>query len=1144
MEPQMPFLPPPPPPPPAPYQGTIDGPARTPEEVAELEKSLPPAPLEPDAPPPPPEPIEIEKESATVHGWATFRSGPTARVEIFFDDEPLGNARTGVARPDVVEIFDEPYAEVSGFELDVSAAKLCAGKDRAGSFRAVAYAVDGNRNELDPLPVILHPPEVPEAVAAEVAPPPAPIAFARRGGPRALVITHQLTLGGAQLYLMDVLREQLRLGLIDPIVISTIDGPLREELEQLGVPVHVTSLVPPGKLSSQRGRLEEFMTWVRPLDPELVFINTSTSATFVGGEIAVALGIPSVWAIHESFEPAQLWADLVPEVRAHAEAVIGTASAAIFEADATRHIYEGLIDPGRCQTIPYGLALEPIDALRADFDPAAARRQAGVPTDARLVVCVGTVEPRKAQVPLAIAFGLIAVPPPGQPPRLHRRPRGRPFHRRARRLHRDLAATRPDGGDPDHARRRRLVRHGRPPGLRLRCRVAAADGARGDGLGHAGPGDGRVRHPGADRRQRDRLALRSARRRRPRRRPRPGAERPRVHLRRDRAEGPSPRRGPPFPERICGSDVRGIRRRDRQERPGQVKPAFRWGLVVLGVALLLFALDFWWFHAHRGGYPFDIDEAGYTAFGISDYLGGHFGGISGWWEAIQNQPTFAPLLPALTSVTVLIHPGILNGFAVLGVFAIVLALAAYGVASRLAGPRLGAFAAIVTATLPGTILFTREYIFALPTTAFLMLSVYAALRSDGLRSWLWSIGCGVALGLMLLSRTMAVAFVPGVILAAVVPMAIRGGRRELGRRLLNLVLLIVAGTAVAATWYAKNIGSVYDYLTNYGYGHQAKFYGAQHATISWGRFRGVGERMIGEDLFLPMAIAFLLALGTLLYLAVRAIRGSSTRRATLERIAGSDGFAVCIVFIVGYAALMSSRNGGDGFSIPISALLPSICVMALRRFPKATVPTVAVVGVVAIVNVVSLSTFWNWASGAVYVHVPGVPEALPLTKGEPKAVFAIRQEFPGPESHFNQRDSLWLRADRKLAGTINAHYGPNGEAPVVAFASRNRALNANTVQLAGITKYQRGLPLEQFEIEEEKEDTVANYRELLEDGGAGAATLLITTSSEENDFAIPITQSKAVAAARSLSFKTVATMKLPDGRTLYVWERSSPIRSG
>jgi glycosyltransferase involved in cell wall biosynthesis len=407
-----PFIPPPPPPPPPPNRGNIDGPFHIRSEET---PEPPPEPTDPNTTDVSPRPVEVEDDILRIRGWSTFATGPTTKVEVFLDDEPLGNARIGVPRADVLAAMpDQPYVEVAGFELDLATGPLCGDGERKGLITATAFGSLDERLELGPLPVLLRVPEIEEDEDDEDEPPPtkAPIAFAGHPGRRVLVITHQLTLGGAQLYLMDLLREQLALGLIDPIVVSTIDGPLRKELEELGVPVHITSLVPPDNLASYEGKLDEFLTWARPLEAELVLVNTSTSTTFVGGEIADALDIPSVWAIHESFEPVFLWADIAPPLRVHAESVIGTATSAIFEADATRRIYEGLIDPARCHTIPYGLDLRPIDALRARFDKDAARREAGVPTDARLVVCVGTIEPRKAQVLLAIAFDLIGAKHP------------------------------------------------------------------------------------------------------------------------------------------------------------------------------------------------------------------------------------------------------------------------------------------------------------------------------------------------------------------------------------------------------------------------------------------------------------------------------------------------------------------------------------------------------------------------------------------------------------------------------------------------------------------------------------------------------------------------------------------------------------
>src|SRR5262249_22525421 len=162
---------------------------------------------------------------------------------------------------------------------------------------------------------------------------------------------------------------------------------------------------------------------------------------------------------------------------------------------------------------------------------------------------------------------------------------------------------------------------------------------------------------------------------------------------------------------------------------------------------------------------------------------------------------------------------------------------------------------------------------ALPTAAFLACAVYAVLRSDGMRRRRWAIAAGAALGLMLLSRTMAVAFVPGVYAAALLAMLARE-RTALGSRFLNLGLLTLTGAAVAATWYVKTLQPVLDYLTGFGYGAQSAYYGEQHAVISWGRFKSVAEKMIASDLLVPLAAAILLGLIALCVVAVHRLRDS------------------------------------------------------------------------------------------------------------------------------------------------------------------------------------------------------------------------------------------------------------------------------
>ena len=355
----------------------------------------------------PPAGAKIGEGALSVRGWACFAAGRVRRADVYLGSEALGQARVGVPRPELEASPRYPRAAaLGGFELTVSAeaARTIAGAGET-EIRVVVSDTEGRTYEPAPVAVEL----APAGVISTVKPTGFEVSITRsRNGPKTLVVTHQLTLGGAQLFLMDLLGGLAALDAIDPVVVSSLDGPLRARLEADGIPVHLTDLQPAGKLGSHLGRIDEFLSWAEPLGFDLVLVNTATSATFAGGEIATRLGIPSVWTIHESFEPALLWADLEAEVRAHAEMVIANASLAIFEADATRGIYERLIDPDHCLVLPYGLDLRPIDEARVDFDRQGARRAAGIPADAQLIVCVGSIEPRKAQVPLAEAFDLVA----------------------------------------------------------------------------------------------------------------------------------------------------------------------------------------------------------------------------------------------------------------------------------------------------------------------------------------------------------------------------------------------------------------------------------------------------------------------------------------------------------------------------------------------------------------------------------------------------------------------------------------------------------------------------------------------------------------------------------------------------------------
>lgn len=381
----------------------------TPDAVVAGAMPAGPSPSEPVAQLDEPEAGDrVEGGAISVRGWLFFPRAATARVEVLLGGRSLGLARIGAPRLDVAEVWGDHRA-AAGFELDADLGNWD-GDQGEHDLAVVATSVTGERHEMEPVRVkVGTAPEKPgklEPPAARTGTP----ASDRR--PHVLVFTHQLTLGGAQLYLLDLLRELVRTEAASFTMVTAIDGPLRADVEALGIPVHVSSLAPYDDLGSYNGRVEELAAWTEARGADAALLNTATAWTVPGAEAAAQIGIPYVWAIHESFPLSVLLADFSPEIRERAEAALAQASTLVFEAEATKRLYEPVAGAERCVTYPYGLDLEPIDAHRAEFDGEAARRRAGIPADARLIACVGTVEPRKAQVMLAQAFEMIAAAHP------------------------------------------------------------------------------------------------------------------------------------------------------------------------------------------------------------------------------------------------------------------------------------------------------------------------------------------------------------------------------------------------------------------------------------------------------------------------------------------------------------------------------------------------------------------------------------------------------------------------------------------------------------------------------------------------------------------------------------------------------------
>jgi glycosyltransferase involved in cell wall biosynthesis len=360
----------------------------------------------------------LPREPLWIKGWAV-PPAPLARVDIMLDGEIHGSARPGVYRPELEKVFPgQPDAIVSGFEYLLDLTTLPRERS-AVTLGAIAYSVNGSRHELSSIAVRvgrneskckdydkelgLNRTKITRSV---------PDPRADKKDIRLLVFTHHLGYGGGQLYLYELLRRLSCEHDFMATVVAPDDGPLRAAIEDLGITVHLTHGYPHESIEMFEGKIEELVAWARPQGFDVVLVNTVVSLP--GPAVAICLGIPFVWAIHESWKPTLLWSVVHPPPGAHPQVrrritdALGNAAAVVFEADATRRQYQPYGDSERFIVISYGIDVDSVDRYKASFDRVAARRRLGIPTSANAILCMSIIEARKAQILLAEAFWHVA----------------------------------------------------------------------------------------------------------------------------------------------------------------------------------------------------------------------------------------------------------------------------------------------------------------------------------------------------------------------------------------------------------------------------------------------------------------------------------------------------------------------------------------------------------------------------------------------------------------------------------------------------------------------------------------------------------------------------------------------------------------
>jgi GT2 family glycosyltransferase len=220
---------------------------------------------------------------------------------------------------------------------------------------------------------------------------------------RTAFVTHNLNHEGAPRLLLELATGLKTRGDVEPVVVSPVDGPLRQEFEQAGIRV-VCGAVPGGETSIEQ--LQDHLAHIL-LDCKAELVVANTLQTWWAVTLAHRAGIPSIWHVHES-EPWNSYFDYLPlSMRSEAYRAFNLPYRIIFVARATLRGWEALNARNNFECIPG--ALDPSCLVsNAGTDPRDELRSLlGIEADEVVLILVGTVCDRKGQMDAVEAMALL-----------------------------------------------------------------------------------------------------------------------------------------------------------------------------------------------------------------------------------------------------------------------------------------------------------------------------------------------------------------------------------------------------------------------------------------------------------------------------------------------------------------------------------------------------------------------------------------------------------------------------------------------------------------------------------------------------------------------------------------------------------------
>lgn len=544
----------------------------------------------------------------------------------------------------------------------------------------------------------------------------------------------------------------------------------------------------------------------------------------------------------------------------------------------------------------------------------------------------------------------------------------------------------------------------------------------------------------------------------------------------------------------------------------------RMTIFVILLCLLIAVVNIRWVMLYRVGGGLDIDEAGYIGYAIMLERAWLGGGIGGWFHALSYPYGQAPFTMASASWlmaaagsqsewTAMLTNSILNAL---------LVLAVYALGSRAYNRGVGAVAAVLVGATPYLIEFARNFNFATAAALFLIATLYCYERSDGLRRPAWALMLGICAGLMLLSRTMTLAFVPAMAVMFLIDSLV--SRTPVPRLLVMLLLSLAAFLITCGPWFIINGETVFGYLLSFGYGQHATEYSSSDSAFS---IENIIYRFndIANNIKITHTLIFLL--GFILVIFTIAIRGPiKNGRLTFE---AKTLIFVCLSFLI----LLSSRNVGMGFSIP---LLPPLTIAIVGAGASLIRPRLARTILVIVLVGCAGSVFALNADRRLCRLRAGAMTGAGITSlnvvdcgGTMERYIEGHSEGPFHDETVAEIGRSWRTLNEQLTQKLMTL--PDADRGVL-FATRHILLNVNTVNLDLIKSRGAFMAVQQIDPVNMGR-TSADYEEWLKAPPASNACYVVAMNTIDGEVALAADPDNLRKAIVTLGYSEVDRLPTP-----------------